>query len=123
MLILVALCAIAIGVKQMHRRSAYYAERARYHRQRGSVLLKFMQPEWMKIAEATRRQFEERRRGIQRIAPVAPSLDPFSDDEFRLAVLLRVRRNDAYHDAMADKYEDAADRPWITVPPDPPEPY
>jgi hypothetical protein len=32
------------------------------------------------------------------------------------------RRNAAYHASLADKYERATSRPWLPVPPDPPEP-
>ena len=32
----------------------------------------------------------------------------------------RLRRSITYHEAMKRKWEQAADRPWLSVPPDPP---
>ena len=33
------------------------------------------------------------------------------------------QRRATYHAALTRKYEAAADRPWLSVPPDPPQPY
>jgi hypothetical protein len=61
-------------------------------------------------------------------SPDSPALDKAAMDKPKAAKLhwpdevTRMERAIAYHAAMQRKYEDAAQRPWLPVAPDPPAP-
>jgi hypothetical protein len=50
-----------------------------------------------------------------------PELPYSNDQQYREAFEAMLRRR-RWHEVMADKYEHAARRPWLTVEPNPPEP-
>ena len=101
LMVAVAVAGVVIGGESMRRRRVDYLRQAQYHAHLQQRLVVFS-PGWIPETEA---EDERYRQAISRFFAKMAS-----------------RPWTVYHARMKGKYLRAADRPWLPVVPDPPEP-
>lgn len=118
MIIVVALAALIINVEVMRRFRAHCQREAFYHRV---------------LCQKYDRELEQAEEFLQILPPNSlPNQTGFASSivfkiglpprTFTMSDVNRLQRLVIYHDLMRRKYELAANRPWRSLTPDPPEP-